>query len=303
MGPRRASSLPLAAAVLAVATACAPGGGENPAARQNVPGVIESTSPAAEPASMTPQRLDDSVVFLMTTVSGYVLVPGDGEGDGARSVEVTAVRTCTGWVAGDGGDIVTAGHCVDRDEGRRAVIASYLDDHDVADEASLDAEVEIRVIAGQPDVGGATIGDWVTARVADVMPVEQGDLALLRIDGTAAGAWPPVLAIAEDDPRPGDRVTSIGFPGAGGDASAEKVIQPPSFKPGTVSTRRASARGVDGYEIDADISPGMAGGPIVDERGRVVGVNSRATRGGYREFNVVTGTAELRRFLAENGVG
>ncbi|MBB1032428.1 trypsin-like peptidase domain-containing protein [Dietzia sp. SLG310A2-38A2] len=303
MGPRRTSALPLAAALLAAATACVQGGGEIPAALQNVPGVIESTSPAGEPSSMNLQDLDNSVVFLVTTVSGYVLEPGDGEGDGARSAEVTAVRTCTGWMAGEGGEIVTAGHCVGRDEGRGAVVASYLSDHDVADEAALVAEVEIRVMAGQPGVDGAIITDWVRARIVDVMPAEQGDLALLRIDGPGAGPRPPALAIARDDPRPGDRVTAIGFPGAGGGVSEERAIQPPSFKSGTVSTRRASPRGAAGYEIDADLGPGMAGGPIVDERGRVVGVNSHATRGGYKEFNVVTGTAELRRLLAGNGVG
>ncbi|MFN3601962.1 MAG: serine protease [Dietzia sp.] len=252
---------------------------------------------------MNPQKLDDSVVFLMTTVSGYVLDPGEGGGDEVRSTEVTAVRTCTGWMAGEGGEIITAGHCVGRDEGRGALIASYLDDNDVADEASLDAEVEIRVMAGQPDIDGATITDWVTVRIADVIPFGQGDLALLRVGGLGSGPRPPVLAIAEDDPQPGDSITSIGFPGAGADVSEEKAIQPPSFKAGTVSARRASARGVEGYEIDADISPGMAGGPTVDGSGRVVGVNSYAIRGGYQAFNIITGTSELRRFLAGNGVG
>lgn len=302
MGPRPTSALPLVAVVLAISTACVQGGGENPAAQQNVPGVIESNSPDAEPSTMNPQRLDDSVVFLMTTVSGYVLDPGGGEGDDVRSTEVTAVRTCTGWMAGENGEIITAGHCVGRDEGRGAVIESYLDDHDVADEAALDAEVDIRVMAGQPDVDGATITDWVTVRIADVMPAERGDLALLRIDGPAADPRPPALPIADDDPRPGDRITAIGFPGAGGDVAEETAIQPPSFKSGSVSTRRASPRGVEGYEIDADLSPGMAGGPTVDERGRVVGVNSYAIRGGYQAFNVITGTSDLRRFLADNGV-
>lgn len=302
MDLRPMSALPLAAVVLATATSCVQGGGGNPQGEQNVPGIIESTSAAAEPTSMNPQRLDDSVVFLMTTVSGYVMDPGEGDG-GVRTTGVTAVRTCTGWMAGEGGEIVTARHCVGRDEGRGAVIASYLDDNDVADEGSLDAEVEIRVRAGQPDVDGATITDWVTVRIADVMPSDQGDLALLRVYGVGSGPMPPVLAIADDDPQPGDSVTAIGFPGAGADVSEEKTIQPPSFKSGTVSTRRASPRGLEGYEIDADISPGMAGGPTVDASGRVVGVNSHAIRGGYQAFNIITGTSELRRFLSDNGVG
>ena len=303
MNQRLTTALPLAVMLVATATACVQGGGGNPPAGQNVPGVIESTSPAVEPTSMNPQKLDDSVVFLMTTVSGYVLDPGEGEGEDVRSTEVTAVRTCTGWMAGEDGEIITAGHCVGRDEGRDVVISSYLDDHDVADEGSLEAVVEVRVMAGQPDIDGATITDWVPVRVADVMPFEDGDLALLRVEATDSGSRPPALAIAEEDPQPGDSVTSIGFPGAGADVSEEKAIQPPSFKAGTVSARPASARGVEGYEIDADISPGMAGGPTVDGSGRVVGVNSYAIRGGCQAFNIVTGTSELRRFLADNGVG
>jgi serine protease Do len=293
---------PLAAVVLALGTACVPGGIDDPVPSQNVPGVIESTSPSTGGPAMNPQDLDDSVVFLKITVSGHVLDDGGGNGDPVRSDEVRAVGSCTGWVAGGGGEIVTAGHCVDPDEGRAAVIDAYRAGAEPIGGDGLKAEFEIRVEAGQPDIDGATIKDWVPVEVVDVVPYEQGNLALLRGPGRPAST-PPPMEIAESGLQPGDRVTSIGFDGADADVSATSGIRAPSFAAGAVSARDVSPQGVTGYEVAADVSSGMAGGPTVDEWGRVVGVNTYVVRGGRRDFNIVTTTSELRGILARNGVG
>ena len=316
MSLRRPPLSLMAAVVLAVAAGCSFSlGTDDPPAVEGGTGTISSDSPDAQGDPPTPQELDDSVVFLMTTVTGYVLYPGGEGGEYVWSDEVTAVASCTGWMAGDGGEILTAGHCVDQDEGRSMLIATFLADYDVTEEEMLDAEInwtveglkdgseiEVQVMARQPAIDGATITDWTPVQIVDVLPFEKGDLALLRANGLRPGSQPPALTVADEDPQTGDNVTSIGFPASIADVSSTMAIQNPSFKTGTVSSRQVSPRGVAGYEINADISAGMSGGPTVDEAGRVVGVNSYTIRGESQAFNFITDTADLRRFLEKNGV-
>ncbi|MEH6821654.1 MAG: serine protease [Dietzia psychralcaliphila] len=316
MSARRSSLSLLVAVMLATTAGCSFSlGTEDPPPSEAGSNTMGESGPGAEEASMNPQALDDSVVFLMTTVTGYVLFPGGENGEYVWSDEVTAVSSCTGWMAGEGGEIMTAGHCVDQDEGRSALIGTFLSDFDVTAEEVADAEInwsveglkdgsdiEVVVVAKQPNIDGATINDWEPVQIVDVMPFEQGDLALLRANGLRADSQPPVMTVADEDPQTGDSVTSIGFPGAIADVSNTKSIQNPSFKTGTVSSRQVSPRGVAGYEINADISSGMSGGPTVNEAGQVVGVNSYTIRGESQAFNFITTTADLRRFLDRNGV-
>jgi S1-C subfamily serine protease len=314
---RRSSLSLLAAVALATTAGCSFSlGTSDPPADGGGTGTIASSSPSADNASVSPQVLEDSVVFLMTTVTGYVLYPGGENGEYVWSDEVTAVGSCTGWMAGEGGEIMTAGHCVDQDEGRSALISTFLSDYDVTEEERVDAEInwtveglkdgseiEVQVMTKQPNIDGATISDWIPVQVVDVLPFEKGDLALLRANGLRPDSQPPVMNVADEDPQTGDSVTSIGFPAAVADVSNTMSIQNPSFKTGTISSKQISPRGVAGYEINADISAGMSGGPTVNEAGKVVGVNSYTIRGESQAFNFITDTADLRRFLEKNGVG
>lgn len=302
------------AAILAATTACIPTDGGDSSESSSASSASPDSS-SADSAAVDPQVLEDSVVFLMTTVTGYVLFPGGENGEYVWSDEIPAVSSCTGWMAGAGGEIMTAGHCVDQDDARSLLISSFLSDVDVSAEMAMDAEInwsveglrdgspiEVEVVAKQPNIDGATITDWVPVQVVDVLPFEQGDLALLRANGLRRDSQPPVMAVAENEPETGDSVTSIGFPGAVADVSTTMSIQNPSFKTGTISSRQVSPRGVAGFEINADISSGMSGGPTVNEAGQVVGVNSYTIRGESQAFNFITTTADLQRFLAKNGV-
>lgn len=91
------------------------------------------------------------------------------------------------------------------------------------------------------------------------------DLALLKID--AHGPLPAVTLSDSDRARVGDWVIAIGNPfGLGGSATA-----------GIISARGRDIHSgpYDDYlQIDAPINQGNSGGPIFDESGRVVGVNT-----------------------------
>jgi serine protease Do len=87
------------------------------------------------------------------------------------------------------------------------------------------------------------------------------DLALVRAQGAAARP----LALGDvGDLAVGDRVMIVGSP-VGLDFTVQE---------GTISSLQRSALGVAYIQLDAKISPGNSGGPVVDGRGRVVGVVS-----------------------------
>ena len=103
------------------------------------------------------------------------------------------------------------------------------------------------------------------------------DLAVLRVDPGSAGRLRALRFANSDRVDVGDAVVAIGHP-FGLDRTATA---------GIVSGVGRSIEAPDGFQIDdaiqtdAPINPGNSGGPLLDARGRVVGVNSQiATTGG-----------------------
>jgi putative serine protease PepD len=112
------------------------------------------------------------------------------------------------------------------------------------------------------------------------------DLAVLRIDGSAHSSSP--LPIADsNDVRVGDGVVAIGNP-FGLDRTATA---------GIVSAVGRHISAPNGFDIDnviqtdAPINPGNSGGPLLDARGRVIGVNSQIATSGTSGGNVGIGFA------------
>ena len=102
-------------------------------------------------------------------------------------------------------------------------------------------------------------GRDVGARAASI--AELADLAVVRTDGEL----PAVPELAPDDPERGDTVTIVGYPQGG------RL---------TVTSGRVIARTTDPLNqhlgevlvTDAHVEPGSSGSPVLDRRGRVVGV-------------------------------
>jgi putative serine protease PepD len=103
------------------------------------------------------------------------------------------------------------------------------------------------------------------------------DLALLRVDPEDVGEdLEPLELGASEDLRPGDPAIAIGSPfGLEGTVTS-----------GIVSALRRTITAPDGFSIsgaiqtDAAINPGNSGGPLLDEEGRVIGVNAQIRTGG-----------------------
>jgi S1-C subfamily serine protease len=103
------------------------------------------------------------------------------------------------------------------------------------------------------------------------------DLALLKVDPEDVGdELQPLELGASEDLRPGDPAIAIGSPfGLEGTVTS-----------GIVSALGRTIQAPNGFSIsgaiqtDAAINPGNSGGPLLDEEGRVIGVNSQIRTGG-----------------------
>jgi hypothetical protein len=179
--------------------------------------------------------------------------------------------------------------------------------------APVRPEPERTVYAFQPrELEGAVITSPIIVRVDRFRSADEGDTAKLEMYG-----MPPAkpLPIAPGAPRLGETVTSIGFPGlnieetdgidvralASGGKSPAEVLQDSRLQPvntsGTI-TARQFRQGVAVYQINADLAEGISGGPTLNSRGEVLGVNSRMTVPFLgQNFNVITDTGMLREFL------
>ena len=142
------------------------------------------------------------------------------------------------------------------------------------------------------------VGDSETAQVrfadkgalvdAEVLGTdESSDLAVLRVDPGAVGGLHPLPLADSSKVRVGDAVVAIGHP-----FGLERTTTA-----GIVSGLEREIQAPDGFQIDeviqtdAAINPGNSGGPLLDSRGRVVGVNTQIATGGTSSGNVGVGFA------------
>ncbi|MGE3791867.1 MAG: serine protease [Hyphomonadaceae bacterium] len=145
----------------------------------------------------------------------------------------------------------------------------------------------------------------IPARIIRFSPMNE--LALLEFSG---GPSLPALTISTVEPNPGDGVVALGYPDVDyqGATGADLLRPaPPSRTSGQISSLRETAptgESIPSINHQAVISSGSSGGPLLDECGRVIGVNSwhvsgadtRETRG------VSTRAGQLLEFLDEAGV-
>jgi putative serine protease PepD len=100
------------------------------------------------------------------------------------------------------------------------------------------------------------------------------DLAVLSVEADGFVRNLPVLSWADDaDVRVGDSVIAIGAP-LGLAGTVTQGIVSALNRPVTTGQDRAEASYIDAIQTDASINPGNSGGPLLDGRGRVIGVNS-----------------------------
>jgi putative serine protease PepD len=132
-------------------------------------------------------------------------------------------------------------------------------------------------VVGESAAASVRRGDSRSAIPATVLGTDPStDIAVLRVDRSDLGTPRPLTLANSDAVRVGDDVVAIGHPfGLNRTATA-----------GIVSGLGREIQAPNGFSIDeviqtdAAINPGNSGGPLVDMRGRVVGVNSQIATAG-----------------------
>ncbi|MDJ0643432.1 MAG: serine protease [Erythrobacter sp.] len=172
----------------------------------------------------------------------------------------------------------------------------------VSEKQVVTNEHVIREVAQQDDVFAVVVpsegDDFAPATIVRAEP--RRDLALLEITGDLR--LPPLVMLTNFIPDE-DEVVAMGYPGVVDLATSDSVNdliqgQAPISTRGTVSGER-DRNGVKLFLHQADIAGGNSGGPLVDDCGRVLGVNNAVTLSGQGEgeFYFAIQNRELLPFL------
>lgn len=232
------------------------------------------------------------LLTLLLAIAGLTAAPIPAQADPA-DIEAAARGVVRVIIIGDDGDNnYTVSHGTGFSVGNERIITNAH----VVREAIEDKDLAIGLVP-------ADGGDAVYARVIAVSP--RNDLALLR---TTKPIRLPAIAIAANAPAQSGAVTAIGYPAnvdlAQGLKEADMFRpQPPVTSTGFLSGRRPS-REFDTLLHTAPIGRGNSGGPLVDDCGRLIGVNSfgAESQGTDAEFFFAVSNRELLPFLRANGV-
>jgi putative serine protease PepD len=154
------------------------------------------------------------------------------------------------------------------------------------------------VIAGARNVRVAPKGSSTLTRAATVVGEEaNSDLALIRVDPAGLGLKPLSLA-SSSSVQVGDAVYAIGNP-YGLDETLTR---------GIVSALGREISAPDGAKIagaiqtDAALNPGNSGGPLLNEQGEVIGVNSQIASDAARVAGSQPGSTGVGFAIASNTV-
>jgi hypothetical protein len=192
----------------------------------------------------------------------------------------------------DGDEVIPVSHGTGFAVGPETIVTNA---HVVA-EARADDELAIGIVPS--DGGNAVYG-----RLVAVSP--RNDLALIS---TTSPLRLPPLTIAGNAPTDSGSVTSVGYPMNVDRAQGLSIrdifnAQPPVKSTGALAGRRPT-RDFDSLLHTAPIARGNSGGPLLDDCGRVIGVNSfgAESSGAEAEFYFAVSARELLAFLRANGI-
>lgn len=126
------------------------------------------------------------------------------------------------------------------------------------------------------------------------------DLAVIQVEGVSPQRLVPLELGDSDALKVGQRVIAIGNPfGLEGTMTAGVVSALGRTLPSQVLPDGGSFRNPEIIQTDAAINPGNSGGPLLDSRGRVIGVNTaiRSTTGTNSGVGFAVPVNTLKRIL------
>ena len=242
---------------------------------------------------MTPRLFQSRRPFfpLLLAMLVAALLPASARADTQDVAAASRSVVRVALVATDGNNTYFVGH------GSGVVIAPgrVLTNAHVVELVRTEPNIVIGII---PSEGTKSYGGKVIAYSPG------NDLALLSVEGANL----PVATFLAGAPNDGDHVTAIGYPGAVDRAQGmnlEDIIHPMSAvrTSGTVSAGRASKQ-FDTILHTAPLAAGNSGGPLIDDCGRVLGINSfgSLSDGNDAEYGFAVSNREIASFLRQAGV-
>jgi V8-like Glu-specific endopeptidase len=320
-------------------TAATDGPSPSPTAVVSSPGLTTPLDSNGTPVVTPEQKIDpyvrSSIVYMtikwkawpVDKTDGTFVFTDDSTGGG---LFIDEDFTCTGYVVNPNGYIATAGHCVSplgdqkpggsihdqmlNDVANLTVNNGYFVGHpslaDVRDywkkHLRLEGSDKLGAV-GKPDrivtvywganVSGIEATKGRTARVLGFQEFEAGDGALLKVNEADMNSL--LLVPGDTTVDTGTSIAAVGY--AGSVRAVTDADFHPDVKTGTISSQK-TRNDIPVYELDAAVSPGMSGGPTVNDQGQVIGTNSFGINGEPQSFNFVGTSQRVLELLNSQGV-
>jgi putative serine protease PepD len=154
------------------------------------------------------------------------------------------------------------------------------------------------VIAGARSLAVSPKGSSTVTRAATVVGEEaNSDLALIRVDPSGLGLKPLNLA-SSSSVKVGDAVYAIGNPYGLDETLTRGIVS----ALGREISAPDGAKITDVIQTDAALNPGNSGGPLLNERGEVIGVNSQIASDAARVAGSQPGSTGVGFAIATNTV-
>ncbi len=139
------------------------------------------------------------------------------------------------------------------------------------------------VVTNDHVVRGATkvwvkLNDQAKPLEAEVLALKRGtDLALLKLKGKPGQTFVAARFAPDDDLFLGETVLALGNPFGLGGSVSRGILSSKSRRP----TQTDEALNIEDWlQTDASVNPGNSGGPLINLRGEVIGINVAVLKGG-----------------------
>jgi S1-C subfamily serine protease len=278
-------------------------------------------------------RAKPAAVLVASEVSAEATVDCEGQRVTGKAAPVR--ETGTGWIAHPSGWVITNAHVIASSQEVSPAVETMLRDNAVRAsclrlilarrglssgarpevEDELARQITARVVPTarvKVDRIVAVIlpnGKRLIASVAKYTAPKGGasgqDLALLKVDAENL----PTLPLGHSSKaKIGDRLHIIGFPTVVMTHELLNATQlEASVTGGAISGFKEDVNGQPVIQTDASAAGGDSGGPVIDEKGEVLGVmtfvSGGAGEGGTAQgFNFIIPTSTVRAFLKDSGV-
>jgi S1-C subfamily serine protease len=296
--------------------------------------VLVAPLASAETVQETLLRVKPAAAFVVSEVSAEVTVDCEGQRVTGRAPALR--ETGTGWFVHPAGWVITNAHVIASSQEASPAVDRLLRDNAVKAsclrlilarrglvpgsrpdfEDEIARELTARVVPTarvRVDRVVAVIlpnGRRLPATVAKYSPPPSGaamsgrDLALLKLEADNL----PTLRLAEGGAvKIGDAVHVIGFPSVVTTHELLSATQlEASVTRGAISGFKEDVSGQPVIQTDAAATGGDSGGPVVNDRGEVVGVMTSVSRaadegGIVQGFNFIIPASTVRDFLRDTG--